>query len=328
VIDAPLALAFTAGLVATVNPCGFVMLPAYLSWFIGTADDEARPHVASRLARALAVSAVVSATFLVVFTAVGLLFSAGALVVVEVIPWLALVVGAGVVVLGVAMFRGWKPAIALPQLSGGVRGRGAGGAVVFGVSYAIASLSCTLPVFLAVVAGTVTRTNLASGVATFVAYGTGMSLVLVAVAVAVAVARTALVKRLRLASRRMDGPGGGGAAGGRRPLRGRLLGIHPCRSPRFVRPVRLVAGGRGTGAGSGAGVLVVRRRGSVGRAPDRRGAGGDNRGGDDGRRIRTAGGHAASTQAPIAATNRPVPAGPASSARSAAGLPGRKTRSP
>ncbi len=134
----------------------------------------------------------------------GLLFSAGALVVVEVIPWLALVVGAGVVVLGVAMFRGWKPAIALPQLSGGVRGRGAGGAVVFGVSYAIASLSCTLPVFLAVVAGTGTRTDLASGVATFVAYGTGMSLVLVAVAVAVAVARTALVKRLRLASRRMD----------------------------------------------------------------------------------------------------------------------------
>lgn len=203
-IDAPLALAFTAGLVATLNPCGFVMLPAYLSWFVGTADDEARPDVASRLARALAVSGVVSATFLVVFTAVGLLFSAGALVVVEVIPWLALVVGAGVVVLGVAMFRGWKPAVALPQLSGGVHDRGAGGAVVFGLSYAIASLSCTLPVFLAVVAGTVTRTDLASGVATFVAYGAGMSLVLVAVAVAVAVARTALVKRLRLASRRMD----------------------------------------------------------------------------------------------------------------------------
>ena len=32
-IDAPLALAFSAGLVATVNPCGFAMLPAYLSYF-------------------------------------------------------------------------------------------------------------------------------------------------------------------------------------------------------------------------------------------------------------------------------------------------------
>ena len=49
-----------------------------------------------------------------------------------------------------------------------------------------------------------TRTDLASGVATFIAYGAGMSLLLVAVAVAVAVARTALVKHLRLVSRRMD----------------------------------------------------------------------------------------------------------------------------
>ena len=34
-IDAPLGLAFAAGLVATINPCGFAMLPAYLSFFLG-----------------------------------------------------------------------------------------------------------------------------------------------------------------------------------------------------------------------------------------------------------------------------------------------------
>lgn len=109
-IDAPLALAFTAGLVAMLNPCGFVMLPAYLSCSWGPPTTTPDPTFASRLARALAVSGVVSATFLVVFTAVGVPFSAGALVIVDVVPWLALVVGAGVVVLGVAMFRGWKPA--------------------------------------------------------------------------------------------------------------------------------------------------------------------------------------------------------------------------
>ena len=45
VIDAPLALAFTAGMVATVNPCGFAMLPAYLTFFLGleggAADEDA-----------------------------------------------------------------------------------------------------------------------------------------------------------------------------------------------------------------------------------------------------------------------------------------------
>ena len=40
VIDAPLALAFTTGMVATVNPCGFAMLPAYLSFFIGIEDRD------------------------------------------------------------------------------------------------------------------------------------------------------------------------------------------------------------------------------------------------------------------------------------------------
>jgi len=58
VVDAPLALAFTAGMVATVNPCGFAMLPAYLSFFIGSEGDE--PSPAAAVARGLAVGAVVS----------------------------------------------------------------------------------------------------------------------------------------------------------------------------------------------------------------------------------------------------------------------------
>ena len=59
---------------------------------------------------------------------------------------------------------------------------------VFGISYAVASLSCTLPVFLTVVAN---RPNPASGALTFVAYALGMSLVLMALSVALALARGA-----------------------------------------------------------------------------------------------------------------------------------------
>jgi cytochrome c-type biogenesis protein len=203
-VDAPLALAFTAGMVATVNPCGFAMLPAYLSWFVGVDGGDEAELLAVRLTRALWVSALVSLSFVVVFAAAGVLVTAGALVVIDVVPWLAALVGVGLVVMGVAMLRGWKPMVAVPQPTGGVRGRGAGGVVLFGASYALASLSCTLPVFLAVVAGTVTRTDLFSGVATFIAYGVGMSLVLVAVAGAVASAQSAVVARLRRASRHVE----------------------------------------------------------------------------------------------------------------------------
>ena len=54
-MDAPLALAFTAGMVATVNPCGFAMLPAYLSYFLGleaTPGGDGEPPTAG-VARAL-----------------------------------------------------------------------------------------------------------------------------------------------------------------------------------------------------------------------------------------------------------------------------------
>lgn len=104
-VDAPLALAFTAGMVAAVNPCGFAMLPAYLSWFVGGDDAGQAQPVAARLARALWVSVLVSASFVAVFAAAGVLITAGALVVIDVVPWLAAAVGLALVVMGVAMLR-------------------------------------------------------------------------------------------------------------------------------------------------------------------------------------------------------------------------------
>jgi cytochrome c biogenesis protein CcdA len=58
-LDVPFAYAFTLGMVATVNPCGFPMLPAYLSFFIG-ADDTASDRVGSRIPRALRAATAVS----------------------------------------------------------------------------------------------------------------------------------------------------------------------------------------------------------------------------------------------------------------------------
>jgi len=195
-IDAPLAIAFAAGLIATVNPCGFAMLPAYLSYFMGI-DDHGRRG----LAPALGVGAVVSAGFMLVFGVVGTLIALGVRSIITLIPWFALAVGVGVLALGVAMLAGFELNAKLPKIRRGVDGKGFRSMFVFGVSYAVASLSCTLPVFLTVVAAQATRTNLISGIVTFLVYGLGMSLVLVGLTVALAVGRDALVRRLRGAMR-------------------------------------------------------------------------------------------------------------------------------
>ena len=198
-IDAPLALAFAAGLVATVNPCGFAMLPAYLSYFMGIEEEDRSTGTAVRTA--LVVGSVVSLGFLLVFGVAGILITAGFRIVIDLIPWVAIVVGFGVIALGIALLRGYEMTVGLPKVQQASTGKGYRSVFLFGVSYAVASLSCTLPVFLTVVATQVTRGSFASGIATFLVYGAGMAVVLVAVTVALAIGKRSLVTWLRGSAR-------------------------------------------------------------------------------------------------------------------------------
>ena len=194
-IDVPLAYALTTGMVAAVNPCGFPMLPAYLSYFIGL-DDESTDGP-RRVLRAITSAGAVSAGFLIVFSVLGIPINAGVTSIYEVMPWLTIVIGALLAILGVAMLAGWKPVFLLPRLDKGGQSRRVSSMVLYGMSYAIASLGCTLPVFLVVVAGTTERANAASGAIAFLAYGLGTTIVLMTVSVAIALARDGLVRRIR-----------------------------------------------------------------------------------------------------------------------------------
>lgn len=199
-IDTPFAFAFAAGLVATVNPCGFAMLPAYLAYFLGV--DEGDGTRGGGLGRALGTGAAVSAGFLVVFGAVGALVTAGLRSVVDYVPWAALVIGVALTLFGLAMLLfGYEPTFGLPKLGRGASSRRATSMFAFGVSYAVASLSCGLPIFLTVAGAATASTNFVSGFLTFVTYGAGMSMLLIVITLALALARGGLVRWLRSATR-------------------------------------------------------------------------------------------------------------------------------
>lgn len=194
------ALAFAAGMVATVNPCGFAMLPAYLGWFISgdDGDGRARPATTATVLRAMLVAAVVASGFVAVFGTAGALLSWFSVSLYSVTPWVTILIGLALVGLGLALVAGWEPTVALPKLERGPDGRGLRSMFLFGVSYAVASVSCTLPVFVAQVSNTFGR-SLASGVGVFLTYAVGMAVVLVVLSVAVALARQSLVATLRRA---------------------------------------------------------------------------------------------------------------------------------
>ena len=71
-IDVDLAFPLSAGVVAAFNPCGFAMLPAYLSYFLGVEAGEERSSATSAT-RGLAVGLTLSAGFVFLFGLVGLL---------------------------------------------------------------------------------------------------------------------------------------------------------------------------------------------------------------------------------------------------------------
>src|ERR687897_2979182 len=183
-------------MVATVNPCGFAMLPAYLAYFLGVDDRDAAVPRAT-VATALRVAAAVAAGFLAVFALAGLAVELTSLPVYENVPWISIVIGAALFVLGVAMLWGFELVVRLPKLDRGGRERTVRSMFVFGVSYAIASIGCTLPLFLTAVSGTINRESVADGLLVFGIYAVGMTLVLTGLTVAMALARTSVVRFLR-----------------------------------------------------------------------------------------------------------------------------------
>jgi cytochrome c biogenesis protein CcdA len=194
------AFAFAAGMAAAINPCGFALLPAYLSYYLGLTDDAPADRrgssVTSSLTRALLVSAAMTLGFVVVFGLIGSVWSTISSVLGERLPWITLGMGVLIVVLGIAMLAGFEPVVRIPHLDVGKGGQEFWSMFLFGVSYGLASLGCTIPIFMAVMTGTFAE-SAAGGISTFVAYALGMGALVALLTVAVALAREGLVRRLR-----------------------------------------------------------------------------------------------------------------------------------
>lgn len=179
------------GMLAAVNPCGFVLLPTYLVAYLSVSDDT---DVATRLRRSLVVGGSVSAGFLVVFLIVGAISRLFTNWIEINAKYVSLVVGLALIVMGVRMLSGWRPRIWVPALSGESRRNGVVGMFAFGVVYAIASIGCTIGLLTTAILGSFTRDGLVSGVLSVVMYGFGMALFVTALTTTLAFAKTALVR--------------------------------------------------------------------------------------------------------------------------------------
>lgn len=200
-IDATTAgYALLLGMVAAFNPCGFAILPAYIA-VLATGTAESRLPRVLALRRATTFALAMSLGFLMVFVSFGLLFVAvnASLqgVVLPAMSFVTLALGLLVVWLGVVVI-----------VRGELRGPGmrfAGSAprtsfwsqLLYGATFALASMSCTIGLFLAIVAQAFAAPNPVAAGAPFVLYAIGMGSSIMIVSLVAAVAGMGLAAGLR-----------------------------------------------------------------------------------------------------------------------------------
>jgi cytochrome c-type biogenesis protein len=192
------------GMFAAINPCGFVMLPAYLMYFLGLEGTHPGSQRAS-VSRALVVSVSTSAGFVAVFLVVGTIARLFTYSLVDNAKYVSLIIGVAMIVLGCFMLAGWRPKFALPHVGEGKqRSQTVVSMFGFGIAYAVASLGCTIPLLINNVFSSFSTKGYLSGVISTTLYGVGMGLTVTALTVTLAFASGGLLRVLRGALRYVD----------------------------------------------------------------------------------------------------------------------------
>jgi len=180
----PVSYAFAAGMVASVNPCGILMLPSYSLYQLGSEETAAPRHPVRMVLRALRLTMAITAGFTAIFGLVGAVIAAGGRWLLTLFPFAGLLIGAAMLGLGLWLLKSHRNlGIAAAGRLRVTPQRNLGNMFLFGVVYAIGSLSCTLPIFLVVVGSALSSGSFAASIGQFLGYALGMGSVILAVTV-------------------------------------------------------------------------------------------------------------------------------------------------
>jgi len=206
-----LAFSFTAGAFAFFNPCGFALLPAYVSYYLARGEGPAQgPQgflILRALVRGLSLGVAVSGGFITVFAVLGAIVSLLSDVFGALLPWVGAGVGVGLFLLGALMMLG-RARVRLPLIDRVAAriGQGLLFYYLYGVAYALASTSCTLPIFLIVVSSALSS-GFPGGLLPFGAYALGMALMMIGLSVLLVFSKEAIERFLGPVTRFVRGAG-------------------------------------------------------------------------------------------------------------------------
>ncbi len=233
-----MTFAFSAGAISFLNPCGFAMLPAYISYFI---ESTIKQHSLSNLAQSsnvrsgsgkisrlildrkmgvgISIGIIITVAFVTIFGLTGLAISAAGTGITKYFPWIAVMSGIVIIGIGVSNILGKTFHINIPLPKGLVStniGNNNGKSsnknnkltylkfFLFGIGYSIASLSCTLPVFLLVVFQGISTGGLLDGFLVFLLYALGMGIIMTGISLAISISNQPFMRLMAKLSSKIN----------------------------------------------------------------------------------------------------------------------------
>jgi cytochrome c-type biogenesis protein len=189
------SLSLLAGALAAFNPCGFVLLPAYLTSLILTGDIAERKT--SIYLRATRFSLGMTVGFIGVFGGFALVVAPFARSIEKFLPIITIIVGIALLSLAIPLILGksfFLKKLANPNIA---PTKSWLSQVGYGITFALVSLSCTVGPFLAISAAAISTKNPIKIITIFITYALGMATIVLALSLFVATAETRIFAIIR-----------------------------------------------------------------------------------------------------------------------------------
>ena len=197
------SFAFSAGLISFLNPCGFALLPVYVAYYFKNEGLE-KANVLRRIFAGLIFGLMVSLGFAAAFSLIGIIVAYIGRGLLKYVGWFDLFIGILLILIGFIYLFNLNAKVNLNKLtifgeklkSNKLKNKYAS-FFLYGMGFAIASLGCTLPIFLLVVTAASKAGGILNGLAIFLIYAAGMSFFMILFSLAVALSKTAMEKSLK-----------------------------------------------------------------------------------------------------------------------------------
>jgi cytochrome c biogenesis protein CcdA len=177
---------FTAGVFVLLSPCGYALIPGYISYHLGAEVS---------FIRALQGGVVSTLGLVAVFSILGI---ASSLISGLIRPYLTLFTvfsAVVVIILGILILSGFNFPSTFLKIGGSSK-RGMTGCFVFGIAYGFGAAGCTAPIFFSIILFAVANAGVFGGLLTFTLYALGVGLPLIVTSILVATAKRSLISKI------------------------------------------------------------------------------------------------------------------------------------